>query len=72
MSKGIIDRFEGEFAVIEVERKTIDVPRKQIAHNAEPGDVVELKDGIWVPDKEETASRKARIEKLASEVWAEE
>jgi len=72
MKKGIIDRFEGNFAIIEVGRKTIDVPRREIAENAEVGDVVELKDGIWVPDKEETATRKAKIEKLAAEVWADE
>lgn len=72
MEKGIIDRFENGFAVIEIEGSTFDIPIEQVADNVEQGDVVILKSGIWVPDKEETASRRARIDKLASDVWADE
>ncbi len=59
--KYIIDRFEGEFAVLEKEEGgTIDVPKTQIP-NAKEGYVVFFKDGVYSIDAEETEKRKALI-----------
>lgn len=70
--RGIIDRFEGDFVVIEVGRRTMDIPRSQVAAGAKVGDVVEMIDGTWVPNIEETKARKERITKLAADVWADD
>ncbi|WP_379248614.1 DUF3006 domain-containing protein [Paenibacillus sp. GCM10028914] len=70
--KGIVDRLEGEYIVIEVEGKTIDVSTKKIAKDVKVGDVVILVDGLWRTDKHETEQRKAQITKLMKEVWEDE
>ena len=58
MEKYIVDRFEGEFAVLEKkEGGTFDVPKSEIK-DAKEGDIVILKDGIYVVDAEETQKRK--------------
>lgn len=54
----IIDRFEGEYAVVELENKeTIDILRKALPPEAKEGDVIK----IFI-DKEETENREKRIE----------
>ena len=64
----IIDRFEGEKAVIEFsrneERFTFDIPKVILPEKAEAGDVVELK-----INKDTTKNRKERIEKLSDELF---
>lgn len=56
--KFIIDRFEGEFAVVELpDRKTISLPKAAIPPEAKEGDVLSL-----VIESEETAARKAAIQ----------
>lgn len=68
-TKGIIDRFEGDFAVIEVEGKTHDIKRDLLAKDAKAGDVVVLKDGIWHSDKSATKARSQKIKSLMDSVW---
>lgn len=58
--KGIVDRFEGEYAVIEVDGKTRDVKRKLIADSVRVSDVVILNNGIWERDSDETDKRKKK------------
>lgn len=59
--KYIIDRFEGEFAVLEKEEGgTFDVPKSEII-DAKEGDVVIFDNGIYTVDKEETKKRKELI-----------
>lgn len=64
--KIIIDRFEGNFAVVEVEgsNNTIDIPLEVIPEKAQPGDVLCIK-----IDREATQKRKNEIEKLMDDVW---
>ena len=52
----IIDRFEGDFAVVETENGFINIPRKDIPDGACEGDVLIL--GI---DKNDADERKKRI-----------
>ena len=59
--KYVIDRFEGEFAVLEKEEGgTFDVPKSELG-DAKEGDVVLLDDGVYIVDAEETRKRKEMI-----------
>jgi len=63
--KVIIDRFEGEYAIVELpDRSTVDMPKKLIPQGAKEGDVLKIE-----VDKDETAKRKERIKKLMDELW---
>lgn len=56
--KFIIDRFEGEFAVVELEnREMINLPICIIPQGTKEGDILKI-----IIDQEETSSRKRRIE----------
>lgn len=62
--KVIIDRFEGEYAVVEIEvGKYVNVP-KVLLPNAKEGDIVKIE-----IDKEETEERKKYIQKLMNNVF---
>ncbi len=59
--KYIIDRFEGEFAVLEKETGgTIDVPKDKIP-NAKEGDVILFENGAYIINEEETQRRREMI-----------
>lgn len=61
MEKFIIDRFEGEYAVLEKEfGGTVNVLRETLGDVSE-SDVIVLENGIYSVDKEETIKRKAMI-----------
>ena len=63
----IIDRFEGDFAVVEYkEGRTFNLPRSLLPTGAKEGDVLQLTLTI---DDESTASRKRRIETLMEELF---
>ena len=67
--KYIIDRFEGEFAVLEKEDGgTIDVPKSEI-ENAKEGDVILFENGVYIIDAEETEKRKALIEEKMKKLF---
>lgn len=61
----IIDRFEGDFAVVELStREMIDLSKKLVPANAVEGDVLEIK-----VNKKETEYRRQKIEKLCENLW---
>ena len=61
MQQYIIDRFEGEFAVLEREAGgTFDVPKSELPPCME-GDVLVYDNGIYIVDEEETKRRKEII-----------
>ena len=60
----IIDRFEGDFAVVETENGFINIPRKDIPSNANEGDVLKLS-----LDKNETEKRKERIDGMMNSLF---
>lgn len=63
--KIIIDRFEGDYAVVELEDgTTVDMPKVLIPKEAKEGDVLEI-----LVNKQETESRRKKIEKLMDELW---
>ena len=68
--KGIIDRFEGSFAVVEGEgRKMIHVPREELPEEAKEGDAIVYIHGEYRMDQAETDQRRKRIEELSRDLW---
>jgi len=63
--KIIIDRFEEEFAVVELENKImLNIPKKIIPSNSKEGDVISIE-----IDVDESNKRKKSIHKLMTELW---
>ncbi len=62
----IIDRLEDEWAVIEDDGQTFNLPRKLLPDNAGEGDVIRLTIEI---DQEATRSRRQTINKLVDELF---
>lgn len=67
--RAVIDRFEGELAVMEFKDGYKNIPRKMLPPEAREGDVLVLQDDYWIIDPEATHERKEKIEKLAEELW---
>jgi len=60
----IIDRFEGDYAVVETSDGFINIPKKDLPRNAKEGDVL----GINI-NNNETDSRKKRIEGMMNNLF---
>jgi hydrogenase maturation factor len=70
MVHGVIDRFEGEIAVIEVENTTRDYKRSLLPKNAKVGDSVVIhEDGSVHLDGADTRKRKKEIDTLMDELF---
>lgn len=67
----VVDRFEGEYVVIETEDGMMNVHISQVDGNVREGDCVVLRDGRYTADTEETARRRAdmaqRLKRLIGE-----
>lgn len=69
--RGVIDRFEGEFAVVELYTKEIkNIERKVIPKGAKEGDVLNIGEKITI-DYEETEKRKKEIESMMEDLFEE-
>ncbi|WP_337098672.1 DUF3006 domain-containing protein [Paenibacillus sp. YIM B09110] len=66
---GIVDRFEGEYAIIEIDGQMHDVRRDQLEVSVQQGDVVELCGALWKTDKQATEARRNAVKKLMDELW---
>lgn len=64
----IIDRFEGEWAVVEFEGKTFNLPRSLLPRDAKEGSVLRISVSV---DQNATMSRKKAMEMLAGELFEE-
>lgn len=62
----IIDRFEGDMAVIEYEGGTFNLPRNLLPSEVREGDVIKI---LITVDKEETENRRKRIQGLMDDVF---
>lgn len=66
----IVDRIEGQLAVLEFpDRTTKDVPLNELPNDLKPGDCFLYSDGRYVPAPEETARRRAKINELMKSMW---
>lgn len=67
--KGVIDRVEDKYAVIELEEgPMINMPFELIPRDAKEGDVLIIDVSI---DRDETENRKKTIEELTKDLWDE-
>lgn len=63
--KVIIDRFEGDYAVVELpNRCMIDLPIVLVPQGAREGDTLDIS-----VDQDDTEQRRKRIEKLTEDLW---
>jgi len=67
--KGIIDRFEDDWAVVEIDGETKDFKRTIFPKDAVAGDVVEIHGNVVTILKDETKRLRQEIEDLMDEVW---
>ncbi|WP_083935177.1 DUF3006 domain-containing protein [Bacillus sp. 1NLA3E] len=65
----MIDRFEGDWVVVEINRVTRDFERCFFPENAPIGDVVEFKGDKIRVLTEDTNKLRKEIEQLMDEVW---
>ena len=69
--KGIIDRFEGQYAVVELEDgQMINIDKAQLPVEAKEGMVILISENVTI-DTEETKKRKEEIEELTKDLWEE-
>lgn len=62
--KGIVDRIEGDFLVVELENEQmIDIPREKL-RQAKEGDAIIINGDTISIDKQETKKREERIKNL--------
>lgn len=64
MLKATIDRFEGDYAVVEMEDKTMVNTPKCLIPESQEGDIIRIE-----IDKDETERRKKDIKKLMNDLW---
>lgn len=62
----IIDRLEDEWAVVEGEGQTFNLPRRMLPGNVGEGDVIQITIEI---DQEATRSRSQTVKKLVDEIF---
>lgn len=67
--KGIVDRFEGNMVVIEIDGNTQDISKDIVDSTVKVNDVVELVNGLWIPNKKESETRSKEIKSLMDSVW---
>jgi hypothetical protein len=67
--RGIIDRFEGMYAVVELQDgKMINIDKVQLPVDAKEGMVIHISENITI-DIEETKKRKEEIKELTKDLW---
>lgn len=68
--RGIIDRFEGDLAVIEFGEVMEDIPKSRLPDSIQAGDVLWFyEDGQVEIDKEEKLRLSKEIDELMDELW---
>lgn len=67
-TKAIVDRFEGDFAVLSVESRSLDIPKKIIPEGTKEGDIIYI---AITNDKEETKNQEELAKDLLNEVLGE-
>lgn len=70
MTRGVIDRFEGDVAVVELEdRSLVEIQRELLPEHAREGDVLIIDGEIVSIDEDDTKNRKEKAEKLMNELF---
>ncbi|MCR1934931.1 DUF3006 domain-containing protein [Clostridium tepidum] len=70
--KGIIDRFEGNFAVVELEdKKMININKNILPKKAKEGDVINIEEDSITLNKKEGKKLKREIDEIIEDMWQE-
>ncbi|RED65841.1 DUF3006 domain-containing protein [Cohnella lupini] len=69
MERGIIDRFEGEWVVIETEGTTRNILKSFLPEECKVGDAIIIENGAIRVDAHETAKRKTEAKQLMDELF---
>lgn len=68
--KGIIDRIEGRFAIVELDNKVmLNIDTSQLPPEIREGDIITEKNGEYYIDTDETEKRKKNIKKLMNDLF---
>lgn len=67
----ILDRYEGDYAVIEVDNQIINIDRNLLEEGLAEGDVLVLKQGRYYKDKEATSARRKYMADRFGKLWKE-
>ncbi|MGI6412794.1 MAG: DUF3006 domain-containing protein [Syntrophomonadaceae bacterium] len=67
--KVVIDRLEGEYAVLDIQGKIENIKKNQLPPDAREGDILVKKDGQWIIDRKSREKTKQAIDHLAGELW---
>jgi len=67
--KGIIDRIEVEYAIVEIDGDIKTIRRSDIYVQYREGDVIVLVDNKWNVDRSETEKLAKEIKELADKLW---
>lgn len=68
--KAIIDRFEGKYAVCELEnKKVINIEKSKLPVNTKEGDVITITDDKIIINKEETIKLREDVKELTKDLW---
>jgi len=62
----VIDRFEGEYALIEYKRRIFHIPKTLVPKGTKPGDVINIQITV---DQEATEQRKQSIDQVAEQLF---
>lgn len=65
----VIDRFEGQWAVIEYDRKTFNIPKDMLPNNAKEGDIITFSISL---DIEATKKARQDTQELLNDLFKEE
>lgn len=67
---GIIDRFEGDYAVVEFEdRKMVDIHKRDLPTGLKEGDAIRGTNGVYVYDEVETERVKKETKTIFDKLW---
>jgi hypothetical protein len=65
----ILERYEGEIAVLEVDGKIKNVPTEKLEKGISEGTVLIFKNNMYLPDSEATAARRKKIASLQEDLF---
>lgn len=67
--RAVIDRFEGEYAVLEINNEMVNVRHSDLPPKVREGDVLLWQRGSWVLDYEASRYRKKMADELMKQLW---
>lgn len=69
MENGVIDRFEGDIVVVEIEGLTRDLPRASLPRGAKVGDIIVIDNNEIRLNPTETTKRKKELQDLMDQLF---